>query len=455
MHQHPGAPGPAHRVGQPTVGGPAALGDSEAARDDLLVRTGAGFGGGLLGLQGEVEDLLLLATEHGQHPVRGQLCERLGEVEVVGELRARLLLALAHLRRHPAALPHALAQLADQVRVLAEPLGEDGPRAVEGGRRVGHAPVGGHERLGGGARLHRGVGEQPVGQRFEPGLPGDLRLGAPLGLEREIDVLKPRLGVGGQDARLHLRVELALRADRLQDRRPPLLQLTQPLLEGAQLRVVEHLGRFLAVARDERHGRTAVQQLDGGLHLPLPHPKLFGDPAFDGRRHFTLRFRLCTATYIVAGGYDSATTTDREPRRRARVGRRPAPSRRQPAGHSAGRPAHRSADPAGRQAGRRAPAHRSRPARGRAAAVRRVECGTSRAGSGRHPPTCAHTPRRRGPPRDAPPKSRASARKGSVTTVAMAPPMLRRTSAMARNTESSLSVPTMRPPGRPVARDPE
>ncbi|MYT74106.1 hypothetical protein GTY60_31155 [Streptomyces sp. SID8367] len=34
---------------------------------------------------------------------------------------------------------------------------------------------------------------------------------------------------------------------------------------------------------------------------------------------------------------------------------------------------------------------------------------------------------------EAPPKSRATARKGSVTTVAMAPPMDRSTSAMALN----------------------
>ena len=61
-------------------------------------------------------------------------------------------------------------------------------------------------------------------------------------------------------------VELALGADRLQDRGAPLLQLAQvaqPLLERAQLRVVEQPGDLLAVAGDERHGRAAVEQLDG------------------------------------------------------------------------------------------------------------------------------------------------------------------------------------------------
>ena len=75
----------------------------------------------------------------------------------------------------------------------------------------------------------------------------------------------------------------------------PLLQLpqvAQPLLERAQLRVVEHLGRFLAVARDERHGRPAVEQLDRGLDLPLPYAELLGDPAFDGRRHDGFAFSV-------------------------------------------------------------------------------------------------------------------------------------------------------------------
>ena len=117
-------------------------------------------------------------------------------------------------------------------------------------------------------RVHVRVGQQRVGERLEAGLAGDLRLGAPLGLERQVDVLQPRLRVGGHDLRPQRVVELALRGDRFEDGAPALLQLAQvaqPLLERAQLRVVERPGDLLAVPGDERHGGAAVEQVDGGL----------------------------------------------------------------------------------------------------------------------------------------------------------------------------------------------
>lgn len=89
VHLDPGAPGPADGVLQPLVGRTAPVRDAEAVRDGLLVRSRP-LGGRrrVLGLQVEVEDLFLLAAEHRQHPVGGEFGERLGEVEVVGELRA-------------------------------------------------------------------------------------------------------------------------------------------------------------------------------------------------------------------------------------------------------------------------------------------------------------------------------------------------------------------------------
>jgi hypothetical protein len=58
-------------------------------------------------------------------------------------------------------------------------------------------------------------------------------------------------------------VELALLADRFEDRGAALLELAQVAsgaLQRAQLRVVEPAGDFLAVARDERHRGAAVEQ---------------------------------------------------------------------------------------------------------------------------------------------------------------------------------------------------
>jgi len=98
-----------------------------------------------------------------QHPVRGQPGERLGEVEVVGELGPGLLLAGAHPGHQPAAGPHPLAQLADQVRVLGEPLGQDRPGAVQRGGRVGNAALG-VDVAGRGWRAGRASG-RPAGRR--------------------------------------------------------------------------------------------------------------------------------------------------------------------------------------------------------------------------------------------------------------------------------------------------
>ncbi len=218
--------------------------------------------------------------------MRGQLGVGLGEVEVVGELGAVLLLAVADLGDQPAAGPHPFAQRADQVGVLAEALDQDGAGAVQCGGRVGDLLV--QEGRGERGRVLGRVGEQRVGQRFEAGLAGDLRLGAPLGLVREVDVLQPGLGVGGEDLRAQRVVQLALGVDGLQHGGAALLQLAQvaqPLLQGAQLGVVEGAGGFLAVARDEGDGRSSVEQADGGLHLVLADAQFLGDLAFDGHGH--------------------------------------------------------------------------------------------------------------------------------------------------------------------------
>ncbi len=295
MDENACAPSPAHGVHQPAVGRAAQVGDGEAFGDRHLV--GARRGGlprcGLLDdivlrLQGEVEDLLLLATEQREDPVRGQLGERLGELEVVGELGAGILLTLAYPGGEPAPRPHPLAQGPDQVGVLGEPLDQDRACTVQRGRDVVDAALGVDERCRGQLRVEGRIAQQRLGQRFETGLPGDLRLGTAFGLVRQVDVLEARLRVGCHDLRLEGVVQLALRADRLEDRGASLLQLTQvpqPLLKGAQLRVVEHAGRFLAVAGDERHGGPAVEQVHGRGHLALTHAELLGDPAMNRRRH--------------------------------------------------------------------------------------------------------------------------------------------------------------------------
>ena len=141
-------------------------------------------------------------------------------------------------------------RLADEVGVLGETLDENGARPVERGGRRPRPPwlgvdVSGRLLL----RVEAGrVAEQRIGQRFEARLARDLGLGAPLRLERQVDVLESGLRVGSEDLRLERVVEFALRFDGFEDRGPALLELAQvaqPLLEGAQLRVVEAAGDFL------------------------------------------------------------------------------------------------------------------------------------------------------------------------------------------------------------------
>ena len=77
------------------VGGAAGVLDAEAAGDGALVCRGAGLllGRRVVGVDLEREDVLLLAAEQREDAVGRQLGERLGEVEVVGELGALVLLA--------------------------------------------------------------------------------------------------------------------------------------------------------------------------------------------------------------------------------------------------------------------------------------------------------------------------------------------------------------------------
>ena len=61
-----------------------------------------------------------------------------------------------------------------------------------------------------------------------------------------------------------------------------LAQVDQPLFERAQLRIVEAAGRFLAIARDERHGGLVVEQRDGRVDLRHADAELVGDTLGDG-----------------------------------------------------------------------------------------------------------------------------------------------------------------------------
>ena len=104
MHLDLGAPGPAHGVDQPAVAGTAVIAD--AAKRCMICSSiraeRAGVAAGRrdrLGQDLQIEDLFLLAAEHRQDAMRRQLGQRLAEIEIIGELLALGLLAVAHASR--------------------------------------------------------------------------------------------------------------------------------------------------------------------------------------------------------------------------------------------------------------------------------------------------------------------------------------------------------------------
>lgn len=271
-HLEFGAPSPAHGVEQPAVGGATTVGDTESHGDATLVdRALARFEFFGIGFELQREDVFLLPAQQRENPVRRQFRERLAEFEVVGEFRARLFLARAHRRDDPTPVPHQFAQFTDQIGVLGEALDQDRAGAVELFGAV-------LRRVGG------GVADQGVGHRLVSGLAGDLGLGAPLGLVRQVDVLEAGLGLGRHQLAEQRVVEFALPLDGFDDRAATLVefaQIVQAFVELTQLRVVESVGDFLAVPRDERHGRTGVEQFDGRSDLALAHTEFLGDASAD------------------------------------------------------------------------------------------------------------------------------------------------------------------------------
>ena len=183
-----------------------------------------------------------------------------------------------------AAIPQQLSQAADQLGVFRELLHQDPARAFEGRGRIRNAFVGIDEPRRFTFGSERRVLQQAQRERLEAGLAGDLPLGAPLRLERQIQIFEPRLGVRLLDRGGELRRELALLLDALQHGRAALLELAQvgePLFEQPQLDVVEPAGGFLAIAGDEWNGGLAVEQGDGGLDLRQTGVDLFSDALSD------------------------------------------------------------------------------------------------------------------------------------------------------------------------------
>ncbi len=114
-------PGPAHHLGQPLVGGAAAVGDAEALADHAFARVHAARGL-IADLEADAEDALVASAEDRQCPVRGGVLQHLVVFEVVAELGAFGFLARYDAGTEGGVVLEEVPQLGQQVGVLGEAL---------------------------------------------------------------------------------------------------------------------------------------------------------------------------------------------------------------------------------------------------------------------------------------------------------------------------------------------
>ena len=198
------------------------------------------------------------------------------------------LLTFHHGGRNDAPFPHARTQFGEELGGLGKTLDENIARAFERGFRVGN--INGVRAICGRFHVHilqclllrveGGIGEQRIGQRLQPGFACNLCTRAALGLVGQVDIFQRLLGGGRLYVPAQFIGEFPLLLDRGQDHRAPFFQfaqIEQTFFQIAQVRVVEIAGDLLAIARDEGHGRTFVEQRHSSSHLFGPDAEFLGD----------------------------------------------------------------------------------------------------------------------------------------------------------------------------------
>ena len=218
------------------------------------------------------QDAFLFAAANREHTVRRNTAERLGEIVVVLELGDLGFLSHDRACGHAALAAREVAHPAAQLGILGNALAQDVPRAGECVVRRWHLALRADKLHGprhGSLVVDRVVPDQ-VREWLEPPLARDDRPGAALRLEGKVKVLERLLRRHGVELRAELRRQLALLVDGLPDCGSPFAELPQvfgPLLDGAQLCLVEPAGGFLAIPCDKGKGVALGEQLEGAGHL--------------------------------------------------------------------------------------------------------------------------------------------------------------------------------------------
>ena len=225
----------------------------------------------MVALERDLEAALLLAAVDGEDAMRGQCAKRL-LVVLIHEEGLRVLGLFVERSHEFCPLPKLLAHLLAQRSALGNGLGDDVHRAGERVLRCLYALLRIDELRG--VFFRRAaflfLCENRERQRLKPLFPRDARTRAPLLLEGQVDVLQLLHLQRPVERFLDLGRELSLLLDALFDLLLALQEISEArklALDGAHLLFVEFARRLLAVARDEGHGVSLVQERDRRLRL--------------------------------------------------------------------------------------------------------------------------------------------------------------------------------------------
>ena len=225
----------------------------------------------MVALERDLEAALLLAAVDGENAMRGQRAKRL-LVVLIHEEGLRVLSLFVERSHEFCPLPKLLSHLLAQRSALGDGLGDDVHRAGERVLRRLYALFRIDELRG--VFFRRAaflfLCENRERQRLQPLFPRDARARAPLLLEGQVDVFQLLHLQRPVERFLDLGRELSLLLDALFDLLLALHEISEArklALDGAHLLFVEFARRLLAVARDERHGVSLVEERDRRLRL--------------------------------------------------------------------------------------------------------------------------------------------------------------------------------------------
>ena len=167
-------------------------------------------------------------------------------------------------------LPQVITHFGQQRRVFGEALHQNVASAVQRGFGVRYAFFGVDKSGGFGFRIVRRLVPQQVGQRLKAGFDRNLPARAALRFVRQIEIFKFGFAQGTVNGFFQVTGQLALLADRFEDRLTSVFQLAQIAQTGlkvTQLRVIQTAGDFLTITCNKRHGVPFIKQTNGSFYL--------------------------------------------------------------------------------------------------------------------------------------------------------------------------------------------